>query len=253
MKQPWPAWKGKRCMWSVYDMLEQEAACEDRISFARAGESWVLVKTEKGHLGMAAVQEGRSGKRLDAERYLGMELNRACRLVRSWDFEEAALGLACINAVLNRAERFSHEENPDAFLRYRDRAEGRRVAVIGRFQYLETRLAPICQLHVLERRPGAGDYPDPACEYLLPEMDMVFITGCTVSNKTLPRLLELSRGAFTVVTGPSTPMTKKLFSFGADALCGYCATDFEESLAALEGRQGLFAGGRMVCLERNDT
>ena len=36
---------------------------------------------------------------------------------------------------------------------------------------------------MIERRPGAKDYPDAACEYLLPEMDAVFITGSTAANK----------------------------------------------------------------------
>ena len=66
--------------------------------------------------------------------------------------------------------------------------KGRKVAVIGRFPNLEP-LAAQCRLHILERRPQSGDFPDPACEYLLPSMDYVFITGSTFINKTLPRLL----------------------------------------------------------------
>ena len=33
------------------------------------------------------------------------------------------------------------------------------------------------------------DFLDSACEYILPEQDFVFITGMTLTNKTLPRLL----------------------------------------------------------------
>ena len=83
-------------------------------------------------------------------------------------------------------------------------------------------------------------------------MDMVFITGCTVGNKTLPRLLRLAKDAYTVVTGPSTPMTEALFGFGADALCGFCATDEGACLRAVADEQGLFDGGRMVVLERSE-
>ena len=124
--------------------------------------------------------------------------------------------------------------------------------MIGRFAYLEMRLEGLCDLHVLERFPGARDYPDMACEYLLPDMDVVFITGCTVSNKTLPRLLQLSKKAFTVISGPSTPMDTELLHMGADALCGFCVTDETAARKAVSECAGIFKSGRMVCMEKEN-
>ena len=37
--------------------------------------------------------------------------------------------------------------------------------------------------------------PDPACEYILSEQDVVIMTATTLINKTMPRLLALSRNA----------------------------------------------------------
>ena len=54
---------------------------------------------------------------------------------------------------------------------------------------IEELIAPLCRLSILERDPVLGDYPDSACEYILPEQDYVFITGMTLVNKTLPHLL----------------------------------------------------------------
>lgn len=238
-------------MWELYDAILSGVQSEDRIKTVHTGPSWVMVSTEQGKIGVAAVQYGRSGRPVQAERYVGLPVTDAARLVKSWDFEEAALGLAAINTCLNRAERFPDCGEPDAFLRYRGRAEGKKVAVIGRFAYLEERLKPICDLYVLERTPNAEEYPDPACEYILPEMDLVFITGCTTSNKTLPRLLQLTQNAYTIITGPSTPMSEALFEFGADALCGFCTTDEEKGIRAVREGQGIFASGKMVCLERD--
>ena len=237
-------------MWKMYDALLEQVQAEDRIELVQAGGHWVLVKTEQGAIGMAAVQTGRTGQPLHTEAYSGMRISEAAKLVKSWDYEKAALGLAAINAHLNRNSQFPDCGEPDAFLRYRNRARGKKVAVIGRFAYLEERLEPICELSVLERKPGAKDYPDAACEYILPEMDLVFITGCTVSNKTLPRLLQLTEKAFTVIAGPSTPMTDALFRFGADALCGFCVTDEEKCRQAVQNNSSVFPSGRMVCLEK---
>jgi uncharacterized protein (DUF4213/DUF364 family) len=77
----------------------------------------------------------------------------------------------------------------------------------------------------LERRPELGDTPDPACEYLLPRQDCVCITGTAVTNKTLPRLLQLSRSAYTVLVGPSVPLSRVWFDHGVDLVAGAVVTD----------------------------
>ena len=241
-------------MWTLYDRLiahAGEAAGGDTVAMALQGENWTLVRTAAGRVGVAATHPTRTGRRLDCESVAGMPLSEAAACIRSWDFERASFGLAAINAVLNDARRLPVTENPDAFLRYRDRCLSKKVAVIGRFAYLESRLEGLCDLYVLERLPGEKDYPDAACEYLLPEMDVVFITGCTVSNKTLPRLLQLSQRAFTVISGPSTPMDPVLLAMGADALCGFCVTDADAAVRAASDCAGIFVSGRMVCIEND--
>ena len=44
-------------------------------------------------------------------------------------------------------------------------------------------------------------------------------------NKTMPRLLELSRNAKTIVIGPTVPMCPELKSLGIDRLSGMVVTD----------------------------
>jgi hypothetical protein len=101
----------------------------------------------------------------------------------------------------------------------------------------------------LERKPGPGDVPDPACEYILPAQDVVVMTATTLINKTMPRLLALSRNAFTVIAGPSTPLHPLLFGHGADLLGGLIVDNQPSVWRAVAegGREALFSqGGRMV-------
>ena len=70
-----------------------------------------------------------------------------------------------------------------------------------------------------ERRPLGGDLPDQAGEYLLGRQDCVCITGSAVANKTLPRLLELSRSAYVVLVGPSVPLAPLWFELRRRAAC----------------------------------
>ena len=237
-------------MWTLYDRLLKDAASTDKIASVEQGESWTLVTTEGGLVGLAATYMGRSGKTADPAEFIGLSITEAAAFVKSWDWEKACVGLAAINSVMNQDAHFPITENPDVFLRYKDRFLGKKVAVVGHFAYLEKRLQGLCDLYVLERQPAGEDYPDPACEYLLPDMDVVIITGSAASNKTLPRLLELSRNAFTVVTGPSTTLNPALFDFGADALGGFVVTDADACRRSLGVCGGVFQSGRMICLEK---
>lgn len=233
--------------WEIYDRLIDAVSDDDTVCSVTCGNSWTRVVTRGGKIGIAAAQEG---DRKKTQALVGLSLRDAARQIKSWDFALASAAQAAINAQLNQADRFQECGEPDAFLRYRDMCRGKKVCVVGHFAYLENRLKEICDLYVLERKPSGIDYPDPACEYLLPEADVCFITASALTNKTMPRLLALSGNAFTVISGPSTPMDEILFSFGADALCGFCVTDPRKCDDALLDCGKLFDSGKMVCAER---
>ena len=94
-------------------------------------------------------------------------------------------------------------------------------------------LAPVKRYYILEREPKSGDYPDSACEYLLPECDLVVITGSAAINKTLPRLLELSRNAEVVLTGPTVSCCPALRELGIHRLSGRVITECDAMLKAI--------------------
>jgi hypothetical protein len=70
--------------------------------------------------------------------------------------------------------------------------QNQRIIVVGRYPGLE-RYANELDITVPERQTGSGDLPDPACEFLLPEADWVFLTASLIPNKTFPRLTELAK------------------------------------------------------------
>ena len=234
--------------WQLYDHLLASISGDIKVEKVLQGSEWTFARLENGFCGLNATQPEPTD--INPGKYEGMAVSEAAGLIRSWNWREAAVGGAIINAVLNRVEHFGAQDNPDAFLRYRDRCQGKKVAVIGHFAYLEKRLKGLCDLYILERSVQPGDYHDSACEYLLPGMDVVFITGSALANKTLPRLLELSKNAFTVISGPSTPVSPALFDFGVDALCGFCVTREDLARQATETHAPIFSCGEMICLEK---
>lgn len=244
-------------MWRIYDDLIDLVAPDLVVDECLVGLHWTLVRAG-GATGIAmTVREG--AERLDlAGRMRGMPLRRLAERVKSWNWCEAAVGLAAINAAVNAPERvealvgrpLSGQGPVNAFTCLQEEIKGRRVAVIGHFPGLEA-MASDCQLSILERRPRPGDLPDPACEYVLPEQDYVFITGTTLTNKTLPRLLQLCRRAYVVLVGPSTPLTPLLFRHGVDLLAGTVVLDPQPLWMVAEegGALEIFErGGQMVTL-----
>lgn len=199
-----------------------------------AGLVWTSVVTDTGDVGVALTfPQGLDESNLPGS-VAGTDLRTAARWLLSWRYYEAAIGCASVNAVTNTRARIEHvTQRPLEDLRCRGAAlferlaeqfAGGRVAVVGHFPALG-KLGAACDLTVLERRPGNGDTPDPACEYVLPGQDCVCITGSAVTNKTLPRLLKLSRSAFTVLVGPSVPLSPVWFDHGVDLLAGAVVTD----------------------------
>ncbi len=240
--------------WKIYDDLLATVPADVTVKECLAGLSWFLVRS----LGTGVAMRPRE---LDepvrgAGSIAGMKVRDLAERLRSWSNYDAAMGLAAINSVLNSLERaqancgalLNEGANEDVFDHLQDQLRGKRVAVVGHFHNLE-RLAPICELSILERIPQKGDFPDPACEYILHEQDFVIMTATTLINKTMPRLLELSHGARIVVAGPTTPLHPVMFEHGIEVLGGLIVDDEPRvwNAVAEGGREVLFtSGARMV-------
>lgn len=216
------------CPWGVYDDLI-DLLPDVAVAGCTLGQV-ALVTTEDGGAGMASRQRGGPRTPMSDRHFAGRKVRDVAALVRSWDLELASLGTAAINCCLNTPDRLAAHGgdagDADVFGLRAEELRGLSVAMVGHFERAVRLLEHICTLTVLERDPHGADLPDPACEYVLPGADVVFITGMTVGNKTLPRLLELSAPARTVLTGPSVPFAPEVF--GAEQvqeIAGACVTD----------------------------
>jgi uncharacterized protein (DUF4213/DUF364 family) len=219
--------------WAPYRALLREVP-DGTVRDCFVGQVWTLVTTDAGGTGVAQTfPQGLDESALPGS-VAGSDLRATAGRLLSWNYYEAAVGCAAVNAVLNTRERLERAvgraledlavTGANVFEQVARDFSGRKVAVIGRFPALDL-VAAACELTVLERDPGRGDIPSAASEYLLAEQDCVCITGTAVINKTLPRLLELTRKAFTVLIGPTVPLSPVWFDHGVDRLAGAVVTD----------------------------
>ena len=214
---------------ALYDALLAGIDSAAPVLSTAMGEQWCLAAAGTG-LGIAMHTPGASIPPLYPAGLAGFPLSQAAQAVKSWNLEEASFGLAAANAFYNTPERLAGL--PD-YGHYADGLDftGMTVGIVGHMHSPAGLREQARQVYVLERDPRPGDYPDSACELLLPRCDLVIITGSSLINKTLPRLLSLCRNSYTILTGPSVPLGPALLDFGIDRLSGLVVTQ-REAMAA---------------------
>lgn len=243
--------------WDIYDELIEEIPADITVTSGSVGLRWCTITSSEGGLGIAYTLPERSRPtRYDEPSFVGARLRDIAALAKSWNFAEAGVGMAAVNAWYARPDRAEHngftpctvDPWQHIFDPFADDVAGRIVSVIGHFPFAPAALGAAADLRMLERCTQPGDYPDPACEYLLPESDFVFVSGSAFANKTMPRLLELAQDATTVIVGPSTPLSPALFDHGVDVLSGFVSsspTTLADSLGGLS-LSGMFESGHRV-------
>jgi uncharacterized protein (DUF4213/DUF364 family)/nucleoside-triphosphatase THEP1 len=212
------------------------------------GAKWILVETAAGAVGLAARPSATADAAVPSpESWAGWSLRTlAAQAARGWDALEIAIGVAALNAHYNHAGQTGAATNG---LDLYAGVEGR-VVVIGGFPQIAERLP---RAQVIEIAPRPGEYPEPACDWLLPGAEAAVVTASSLANRTLPRLLTAGRGARLALVGPGTPLTPRLFDYGVETLCGFVAVDVpalvEVILAGGSSKQ-FHRHGRFVTLHR---
>ncbi|NJD06345.1 MAG: hypothetical protein FIA97_07575 [Methylococcaceae bacterium] len=220
--------------YEIYDLLQDYAADTAPAAEVVIGLVWTYCEADTIGLAMSPGVPTRTLPWSGTLR--GKPLRELAGWVRDFEPYKATAGMAAVNAGINRLrlpapgtllEPVSGGDNNLAvFEHFLPQIRGKKTVCVGRYPGLDRFIAAHeLDMTVLERQPGAGDLPDAACEYLLPQAEWVFLSASTLTNKTFPRLAELSRNAVTVLMGPTTPWLPELVHFGIDYLAGVEVTD----------------------------
>lgn len=253
-------------MWDIYDRLIEGIPEDWPAEEIVRGSRYACVRSRDG-LGIAGLHYDEHRMPSHPSNLEGASLREVARCIKSWNFPEAAVGLAAINAYYNNIavarsagiaiKDALHVEDRiyDPFIMSQNEIRGKKVAVLGHFPHLETLFEPICDMSIIAgEEPEDGDFPASAVEYLFPESDFIFIHSACFVDKTLPRLLELSRHATKVtIVGPSTPLAPALFEAGVHDLSGFVVKDRSKASRIIRGaEQGkIYATGQKVAFTRS--
>jgi uncharacterized protein (DUF4213/DUF364 family) len=224
-------------MWELYNELIDGISDDATADAIICGASHALVRCGDG-VGLSGTLDETWRSPTLKKREVGMNLRELAQCVRSWDYSEAIIGQAAINAWYNEKSRlralglqisdtkFVEDRTADPFIASQREVKGKKVTIIGHFPYIDQLLAPVCDLSIIERfYPKDGDYPEQAADFLLPVSDYVFISSYTFGEKTLPRYLSLSKNAVVTIVGPSCPVTPILGKYGVNQIAGFSVRD----------------------------
>jgi len=141
------------------------------------------------------------------------------QLATSQSLHEAAIGMATINSLIDVDETRCIKLNAGDLIA--EKGRDKRVAIVGHFPFVPKLRGIVSDLWVIEKNPREGDFTEDEAEKFLPQADVVGITGTAFTNHTIEHLLKLCKpGAYVVILGDSSPMSRILFDYGIDAISG---------------------------------
>lgn len=150
---------------------------------------------------------------------VGKEALEIARMAYSSSLFEAAIGMAAINSLLDVNEARCVELNAGDLLA--EKGEGRMVALVGHFPFVGELRQRTKELWVIEQSPREGDFAESEGQSLIPQAEVVGITGTAFTNHTIENLLSLCRPeTYVVILGGTTPLSPVLFDYGVDAISG---------------------------------
>ena len=203
----------------IEDLLQSVSKADCGTKEIYVGLHWTAV--ESRFVGMAHTYKTEEKVELEGSGALAGRgaLELAGRL-KSDEPLEASLGLAALNSLIEPAGN-----KANALEIILQKAPGKTVTIIGRFPFNSQVVAAAGEAFILEIDPREGELPASDAPRVIPQSDIAVITATALINHTISDLLELSKNAFSIVLGPSTPMNDVLFDYGVDVIAGIRVVD----------------------------
>jgi len=162
----------------------------------------------------------------EAGNLTGKSILELCDYANSDCLLQASVGMAAINSALevdlNKCQNINAAE-----ILY-EKGKNKKVVVMGHFPFVNKLRKLTKKLWVVERRPQSGDILASEAKRVIPQADIIAITGTALINGTMGELLTLCpKKSLVMVLGPTTPLSLVWFDYGVDLVSGTRVTDPE--------------------------
>jgi len=198
-----------------------------------------IAATAGGRMGMASLlgAQPADGELDLPERIVGMKAGRAAECMREPSPFAVCLGMAALNAASVPDMDPLPEEETSAEVLIAELGQGKTVGLVGEFPFTGALREKVGTLHLFELRDVAEAVPGDRWDEVLLGLDVLAVTATALLTRQMGYFLTHAEKAVSIVLGPTTPLSRALFRFRADYLCGSVITD---PRSVLEGiRAGL--------------
>jgi hypothetical protein len=144
---------------------------------------------------------------------------------------EASIGMATINSLIDIDGNICSSDNAGDILA--EKGRDKNIAVVGHFPFTKQLKGAAKKLWVIEQQPSGEDLPAEAAEDILPQADVIGLTGTSLINHTFEDLMSLCKDKFVVMVGPTSPLSPVLFDYGVDVISGIKVIQPERMLACI--------------------
>jgi len=215
----------------ILSIIDKDAPVDDIIR----GLYWTAVVSRFCGLSSTMLRDCAHDHSNDAEPILltGKTATELAQLSLSPDIGKASLGLGAINSLI--PVDLSHCTEVNAAHILMEKGKGKNVSIIGHFPFVDDLKGVTKNLWVIEKWQKPGDYPEEDALQYLPRSDVIAISSTTLINHTLEGLLPFCpKSSFTMLLGPTTPMTSVIFDHGIDMISGSLVIDQELALTCIK-------------------
>ncbi len=203
------------------------------------GLHWTVVES----LGVGMAHTYQNGLRCEvagAGKLAGSSAWELAQRVLSKNTLDASVGWAALRSLMCDLEQGQPSKSVDIREWVMANGAGKRCSVVGRFPFTLSLRPYVGELLRFEMDPREGELPYTMEEELLPTCSINVITGASIINHTLERLLELGSGATNIVVGPTVPVSPLLLGRGATMVFGVKVVDADLLCKnVMEGAPGL--------------
>ena len=208
----------------INELIEAASINNSPVNDVRVGISWTGVHGKYGGVSKTyGIPIAHGNYTRDMGELTSKTTLELADYIKSWNLVESSIGVAAINSMFKPKGKKGVNAQ-DIII---EESKNKKVTMVGKFPKIDEIRSVAKELWVLESdqsliNPKEGIITESAAEYVFPGSDILVITGSTLINKGLERYLNLAKNtdAYTIIMGPSTPMSDVLFDYGADMLAG---------------------------------
>ena len=211
----------------ILDDLVATLDTDSTVGDVRQGPFWTAVVTR--NCGLASTphygeQGGAVLPDVDVTKMLDKTPSELIGLAYSNNVLESAVGIAAVNSLLEVDEGSCVDLNAADLIK--EAGRGKKLAIVGHFPFVDRLRESALETWVIEKAPREGDLAEEEAGRVLPEADVIAITGSAFVNHSIEGLLGLCRqDSLVIVLGPTTPLSPVLFDYGVDVISGTRVVD----------------------------